>query len=349
MGILHHRMVSLAFSLSLIFLILAPLGVSFSTLMMNFPSATERKNSEKPTGTYSCLYCKKLFANHRALGGHLKTHNVEFKSAWRRNPSGSSRNSIGFIGNTSNPLSNNQPGNSCGGVGNYLIPKRSCPVKTIPVHAGKSLNTVVKSPKLNFLMSQNFFHGICSIELHFSNCLLSTAFAPLSVGLNRVYQLNNDEGQTYQDGKPLFYSGALQNSLHNLCKPSFTLSTITNPYPFSGSNQSPGLKGTAFASSSFTDPYPRSAQAESCLYKTDGFLTCEEGKRMYPVDGLGNSDVMKASKRPKTVSNLPAESEKSQHKELPLVKDLENPFCSLAISCDAEQEVPADIDLSLHL
>ncbi|KAJ4703873.1 TFIIH C1-like domain containing protein [Melia azedarach] len=303
-------MVSLAFSLSLIFLILAPLGVSFSTLMMNFPSATERKNSEKPTGTYSCLYCKKLFANHRALGGHLKTHNVEFKSAWRRNPSGSSRNSIGFIGNTSNPLSNNQPGNSCGGVGNYLIPKRSCPVKTIPVHA---------------------------------------AFAPLSVGLNRVYQLNNDEGRTYQDGKPLFYSGALQNSLHNLCKPSFTLSTITNPYPFSGSNQSPGLKGTAFASSSFTDPYPRSAQAESCLYKTDGFLTCEEGKRMYPVDGLGNSDVMKASKRPKTVSNLPAESEKSQHKELPLVKDLENPFCSLAISCDAEQEVPADIDLSLHL
>lgn len=80
-----------------------------------------------------------------------------------------------------------------------------------------------------------------------------------------------------------------------------------------------------------------------------GFLNFGEGKRIYPVGSLANTDVMKISKRAKIVSNLPEEMQKPQIKEPSLVKDMEKPVPALPISEDAEQEVPSDLDLSLHL
>lgn len=102
-----------------------------------------------------------------------------------------------------------------------------------------SLNIVVKSAMLK--MSQNLPTTFTVMNSTFQTCYLSTAFAgfgstpsagfpldvSLSLGLNGVQKLRNDEIQTCQDGKSFFYRGVLQNSQPNLSKPSFTSSAIT--------------------------------------------------------------------------------------------------------------------------
>ncbi|KAL9452185.1 hypothetical protein AB3S75_008055 [Citrus x aurantiifolia] len=88
---------------------------------------------------------------------------------------------------------------------------------------------------------------------------------------------------------------------------------------------------------------------EGCVSKMVGFLNFGQGERIYPIDSLANTDVMKRSKRAKIVSRLPVEIQKPQTKESTLVKTMEKPGPTLLISVDAEQEVPADLDLSLHL
>lgn len=115
-----------------------------------------------------------------------------------------------------------------------------------------------------------------------------------------------------------------------------------------GLNQSPGLKLTLFGSC-FINLYRCSGLVEGCVSKMVGFLNFGQGERIYPIDSLANTDVMKRSKRAKIVSRLPVEIQKPQIKESSLVKTMEKPGPTLLISVDAEQEVPADLDLSLHL
>ncbi|KAL9452186.1 hypothetical protein AB3S75_008055 [Citrus x aurantiifolia] len=94
---------------------------------------------------------------------------------------------------------------------------------------------------------------------------------------------------------------------------------------------------------------PNLSLVEGCVSKMVGFLNFGQGERIYPIDSLANTDVMKRSKRAKIVSRLPVEIQKPQTKESTLVKTMEKPGPTLLISVDAEQEVPADLDLSLHL
>lgn len=223
--------------------------------MANLPSAADGENAEKRTIAFSCIYCRKSFANHRSLGGHLRSHNVQLKSAWRRNCPGSSSTSIGSASTIADPLSSNQPGNSCEVVGNNLaFHKRSSSNLTLPMNATFAGSGSTPS---------------AGVPLDVS----------LSSGLNGVQKLCNDEIQTCQDG----------------------------------------------------------------------FLNFGGGDRIYPVDSLANTDVMKRSKRAKIVSNLTVDIQKPQIKEPSLVKAMEKPVAALQISMDAEQEVPADLDLSLHL
>ncbi|KAL9455724.1 hypothetical protein AB3S75_005029 [Citrus x aurantiifolia] len=251
--------------------------------MANLPSAADGENLEKGTSAFSCIYCRKSFANHRSLRGHLRSHNVRLKAAWRRNCPSNSCASIGSASTIVDPLSSNQPGNSCEVVGNNLaFHKRS-------------------SSNLTFSMNATFAG---------SGSTPSAGFpldVSLSLGLNGVQKLRNDEIQTCQDGKSFFYRGVLQNSQPNL------------------------------------------SLAEGCVSKMVGFLNFGQGERIYPIDSLANTDVMKRSKRAKIVSRLPVEIQKPQIKESSFVKTMEKPGPALLISVDAEQEVPADLDLSLHL
>ncbi|KAL9455723.1 hypothetical protein AB3S75_005029 [Citrus x aurantiifolia] len=234
--------------------------------MANLPSAADGENLEKGTSAFSCIYCRKSFANHRSLRGHLRSHNVRLKAAWRRNCPSNSCASIGSASTIVDPLSSNQPGNSCEVVGNNLaFHKRS-------------------SSNLTFSMNATFAG---------SGSTPSAGFpldVSLSLGLNGVQKLRNDEIQTCQDGL-----------------------------------------------------------AEGCVSKMVGFLNFGQGERIYPIDSLANTDVMKRSKRAKIVSRLPVEIQKPQIKESSFVKTMEKPGPALLISVDAEQEVPADLDLSLHL
>ncbi|GAY35159.1 hypothetical protein CUMW_014670 [Citrus unshiu] len=144
--------------------------------MANLPSTADGENLENGTSAFSCIYCRKSFANHRSLRGHLRSHNVQLKAAWRRNCPSNSCASIGSASTIVDPLSSNQPGNSCEVVGNNLaFHKRS-------------------SSNLTFSMNATFA-GFGSTP--------SAGFpldVSLSLGLNGVQKLRNDEIQTCQDG-----------------------------------------------------------------------------------------------------------------------------------------------------
>lgn len=229
-----------------------------------------------------------------------------------------------------------------------------------------SLNLVLKTQKL-ILLSLNLSSGSGNNEILFSNCLPPTAFAPsgttastgvrsdpslcldLGLSLHGVCQYGTDEGQNGGEGTSLFCGDALQKFQDNLNKPSFPAFTVANPYSGLDLNHSPGFKETISLGSFPIAPCPCLGQDEGCWYKMKNYSTFEEGKGQYSLDALGNSGMMRASKRPKTISNLPVEIEKSQNKELPLFKDTKKPFSGLGISFDAEQGGLADIDLYLHL
>ncbi|XP_044460873.1 uncharacterized protein LOC123192401 [Mangifera indica] len=163
------------------------------------------------------------------------------------------------------------------------------------------------------------------------------------LGMPTVSQVHTGGDRTHPDGLTFFFGDALQNFEHNLSKPSSSASTVAKSRLYFDLNQSPGVNETSAASSFFMDPYQCLGRDEGCHNKI------EEVKRQHSLDSLGTADLIKASKRPKFVSNLPAEIEKFQNKEPRLFKDVEKPFTGRGISIDAEQEVPAELDLSLHL
>ncbi|KAL5771955.1 hypothetical protein ACOSQ2_011879 [Xanthoceras sorbifolium] len=206
-------------------------------------------------------------------------------------------------------------------------------------------------------MSPNLLSARDCNEFHCFNHLTSTAFAPsgstaatcspsdpeLFLDSNGVCQFNTDEKRTCRDGRPLYCGDALTNSQLDFSIP------VPGPSLGLDLNKSPGLEETNTVGFSPLDPCPFSGWGEGCQSKIRSSATCEEHKALYSVDALADTNIMRASKRSKTVSHLPVKIAKSQIKEPPLFKDVENPFSKLRISFDAEQEGPADIDLSLHL
>ncbi|XP_044496910.1 uncharacterized protein LOC123219185 [Mangifera indica] len=185
-----------------------------------------------------------------------------------------------------------------------------------------------------------------------SNAAAAAPLDPsLCLGLPRVYQFSTGGDQPLGDGMPMpfFYGGGLQSFDHNLSKSSFPASTVSKAHSSLDLNQLPGFKETTAVGSFFVDPSPCLGHDESGCNKMKSFVSRVEGKRQHSLDSLGNTDLVKASKRPKIDSNLPMEIENIRNKKPLLMKKVEEPFPGLGISITAEQEVPADLDLSLHL
>ncbi|XVF87152.1 hypothetical protein PTKIN_Ptkin18bG0096300 [Pterospermum kingtungense] len=136
----------------------------------------------------------------------------------------------------------------------------------------------------------------------------------LYLGSNGVCQFNTDGFQSFRDGLPPLSGDALQN--------------------IQGDNLGP------FTSSSLDNVGQ---------YERRSFVMSEEGKRPYSADESGNADVMNAYKRTKFAPNAHVEPEKPETKELLLLIDVDDSISAPRTCSGADEEGPADVDLSLHL
>lgn len=344
---------------------------------MNFLLASDKENAEKRAGMHSCLYCKKVFNNHRALGGHLRAHQEEINARRSWNYPVRSSNSIGVTSINPNPLSMGQPEYSSGGAGNN--PSTPFSKATSPmdfskfysnesgwVSASKYSENNVGNAKPQFFMSPTLPSSTCGAEIHHSNTLSSAVFPPsgntaatsfpigpsLYLSSYGICQFNTDQLRTFRDGMPFYSSRDAFPDFqhHNLSsKLSYPAYSISDPDSGLGSNQLHGLKEPNTVSSLPLSHGQYSGQTGVGQYNKSSMSTCEGGKKRCLGEVLGNADMMNTSKRPQISPNLSAGIEKSQKKELLLFKDVEDSFSGLGISFDVKGEGEADLDLSLHL
>lgn len=306
---------------------------------MNFLLASDDENAEKHVEIRSCFYCKKVFDNQQALGGHLRAHQEKINARRSWNYPVHSSNFIDAVNTAPNPILTGQPENSSGGAGNdpsalfsratsSMDFSKFCSNESSCVNASKYFENNAGDATSQFFTSPNLSFSSGHAEVHHSNPLSSSLLIPfgstattgfpmdssLYSGLYGICQFNTDELRTFRDGTPLSSRDALPKfQHHNL-----------------SDGQCSGQNGV--------DKYNESSM-----------LTREEGKKRCLDEVLGNSDTMNSSKRPQISSNLPAETEKPKKKELLLFKDVEDSFSGLGISFDDKKEDEADLDLSLHL
>ncbi|XVF87156.1 hypothetical protein PTKIN_Ptkin18bG0096300 [Pterospermum kingtungense] len=172
----------------------------------------------------------------------------------------------------------------------------------------------------------------------------------LYLGSNGVCQFNTDGFQSFRDGLPPLSGDALQNiqgdNLGKLPNPTFS---VTNPDLGFGSYQLPAsLKSVAVCAFS-PGPFTSSSLDNVGQYERRSFVMSEEGKRPYSADESGNADVMNAYKRTKFAPNAHVEPEKPETKELLLLIDVDDSISAPRTCSGADEEGPADVDLSLHL
>ncbi|XP_062162572.1 uncharacterized protein LOC133869558 [Alnus glutinosa] len=306
---------------------------------MNFLLASDKENTEKRVEIHSCFYCKKVFNNYQALGGHLRAHQegINVRRSW--NYPVHSSNFLDVSSTAPNPILMGQPENSSGGAGNNpsslfsratssMDFSKFCSNESACVNGSNYVENNVGNATSKYIMSPNLSSSSGRAEVHHSNPLTSSLFIPSASTATTgfpmgsslysspygICQFNTDELRTFRDGTPFSSRDALPNfQHHNL-----------------SDGQCSGQNGV--------DKYNESSM-----------LTCEGGKKRCLDEVLGNSDMMNSSKRPQISSNLPAETEKPQKKELLLFKDVEDSFTVLGISFDDKTEDEADLDLSLHL
>jgi|UniRef100_A0A2N9FMT6 hypothetical protein len=345
---------------------------------MNSHLASDKENAEKHVTMLPCFYCKRVFNNHRALGGHLRVHQEEI-NAWRS--WSYPVHSGNFIDNTSTtpyPISMGQPENSSGGawsnpgtlfsrVTSAMDFSNFCSNEPSWVNACIYSENNVGNARSQFIISPNLSSGSGSAGFHPSAPLSSATFIPSASTATTgfpmgpssyfnsygVCQFNTDALRTFRDGMPFPPRDALPNFQHpNLSKLSYPAYSINDPDSSLGSDQLTGLEEPNTVGSlppghgQFSGHGQCSGQNEVAKYNKTGVLTCEGGKKRCLGEVLGNSDMMNSSKRPQISSNWPAETEKPQ-KEL-LFKDVEDSFSGFGISFD-DKEGEADLDLSLHL
>ncbi|XVF27310.1 hypothetical protein REPUB_Repub14bG0096100 [Reevesia pubescens] len=314
---------------------------------MNFPLA--REDAEKHAGSKSCFYCNKVFNNYKALGGHLRIHQ-EDKALRTLNYPGRFGNSIDITRNPHASLPNSQQNSSAGGnnptpftraLPPFDFSRMFCSNETNEASRSKFTGSNPGVAQTQNIMPPDFSHSCGSGATYHHNNLASRAFAlaganaampstpfassgsivatgfpidsSLYLGSNGVCQFNTDEFQVSQDGLPPSTGDALQN-----------------------------IQGYNLG------PPPCSSLDKVGQYDRRSLLTCEEGKRPYLADEAGEADITNASKKPKIACNAHVEAEILHKKELSLFMDDDSISASEACF-GAEEEGPADVDLSLHL
>jgi hypothetical protein len=332
---------------------------------MNFHLASNKENAEKGMEIHSCFYCKKVFNSHLALGGHLRAHQEEINARRSWNYPVHSSNFLDVSSTAPNPILMGQPENSSGGARNnpsVLFSRATssmdfskfCSNESSCVNARKYFENNVGNATSQFFMSLNLSSSNGCAEVHPLTLSLflpsassaTTGFpmdSSLYSGPYGICQFNTDELRTFRDGKPP------NCKHHNLSKLSYPVYSIKNLDFSLRSNQLPVLKEFNIVGSLPPGDGQRLGQNGVNKYNESSMLTCEGGKKRCLDEVLGNSDMMNSSKKPQTTSNLPAETEKPQEKELLLFKDVEDSFFGLGISFDDKEEDEADLDLSLHL
>ncbi|KAF2305434.1 hypothetical protein GH714_005260 [Hevea brasiliensis] len=348
---------------------------------MNSLSVTGKENAKKHVDIHSCFYCKKVFSNHQALGGHLRVHQGEIKSRKRWNSSGVSSNSIDITGTHVNPLTNLQPETSSGEARKILpffnweaspfgFYKRCYLHENSLANTSKFFGNNLANGESHLIMSPNLSSTSGSAEIHQPSCFIMTAItpfrngtpssntfaSPVAIGFpsdpsfcsgnSEVCHFNFDECRTWRDAIPFISENALQNlEYYYLSKFSYPAFSRTNTHPGLGSNQFSGFGFSAFPWA----PCQCLGQKRADQCDRRNALNCEGNKRPYMSDVPGDAPMTHTSKRLKTSSPPPVQTKKPWKKELLFFRDLELSFSGLGTSSDAEQEVQVDLDLSLHL
>lgn len=194
---------------------------------MNFHLASNKENSEKGVEIHSCFYCKKVFNNHLALGGHLRAHQEEINARRSWNYPVHSSNFLDVSSTAPNPILMGQPENSSGGARNNpsalfsrvtssMDFSKFCSNESSCINARKCFENKVGNAISQFFMSPNLSSSSGCAEVHHSNPLTSSLFLPsastattgfpmdssLYSGPYGICQFNTDELRTFRDGKP---------------------------------------------------------------------------------------------------------------------------------------------------
>ncbi|OAY29154.1 uncharacterized protein LOC110602548 [Manihot esculenta] len=340
---------------------------------------TGKKKAKKHADAHSCFYCKKVFSNHQALGGHLRVHQGEIKSKKGLNSSGFSSNSIEIMGTHLNPLTNLQPENSSEArkslpffdkeASQFSFYKSCCLHENSLVNTSKFTSNNLANGKYNLIMSPNLPTTGGSAEIYHPSCLIMAAIpsirngttssntfaSPLTIGFpsessfcsgtGEVSRFNSDEFLTWRDAMPFISENALQNlECYDLSKFPYPAFAVMNTFPGVGSNQFPGFGFGIF-------PWgPCQCLGRKIVGQCDGIdaLYCEGNKEPYMSDVPGDAPATNTSKRLKPTFSSLVQTEKPQ-KELLFFRDLEHSSSGLGVPSDAKEEVQVDLDLTLHL
>ncbi|GLT59194.1 hypothetical protein SLA2020_320280 [Shorea laevis] len=280
----------------------------------------------------TCFYCKKVFDNYQALGGHLRIHqpNELLKTG---NFPGCLSNS--YENSRMHPVSvpNRQQQFSFGLAGDHLtsftrttfpfgLPRMFCTNELNHADLSNFTGNNPRFARIPSILTQNLSYGSSANINYLSSCLSATASAPLprmafalsgtgsssdlssNLGSNAISQFNTDNNfWTCQGGLPSspleYYQG--HNSGPNLC---FSV----------GKGQGSVLTGD---------------------------------KRSFFGEGSAIGGKTNISKKQKNISGLAMESE-FRKKELPLFMDVDDTI-SASEALGAETKGQVDVDLSLHL
>ncbi|GKV36948.1 hypothetical protein SLEP1_g45030 [Rubroshorea leprosula] len=296
-------------------------------------SLPPREDVENHASTKTCFYCKKVFDNYQALGGHLRIHQLNGllkTGSFSGHLSNSSENSRMY------PVSvpNSQQQFSSGLAGDHLtsftrttfpfgLPRKFCKNELNQADMSNFTGNNPRFARIPSILSQSFSYGSIANINYLSSCVSATASASLprmafalsgtgsssdlssNLGSNAISQFNTDNNfWTCQDGLPSspleYYQG--HNSGPNLC---FSVS------------------------------------------KCQGSVLTGD-KRSFFGEGSAIGSITNVSKKQKNISGLAMESGESRKKELPLFVDADDTiYASEALS--AETKGQADVDLSLHL
>lgn len=311
-----------------------------------------------------CFYCEKVFKDSRALGGHLRSHQVaRSRKSWNV-PGRRSGISLNMIASTPNPHMTAQFKHLSGGFGNnqgaflskaspsVTFPQRFQPNNNGWVNVGQFSENRVGITQTPFSASPNFSSGGGRAENCHFNPFPSTAPAPtypvitpnhpFLLGQGNVFQFSTHQSQSFMDGGQ--FSG---NALPNFQYSNQGAYAGVIPNPLLGSNQLPARREPTDVGPFF--PYPNHLSGlggfgqdnENCILAPEG------GKRHCVGEA---PHMLSAPKRPKIDCNLMMETEEHVKKELLLVKGVEKSFSGLEISVAAKEEPETDlVDLSLHL
>lgn len=295
---------------------------------MNFLLTPDKVKEEKHVGV-QCLYCKKVFKNHQALGGHLSAHQEEINSKRSWNYPSHFSNSVSITNNSPQPFSMRHPEIFSGGpLSSEVTPpldfsKRLYSNENSWVNISRFYenNTSAMPPKCSSSSGHAEIQN--SKPLSFIPPAPSGSMIPISVPLdppfclvsNGVCQFNTDQFRSFRDGMPSFSANAMPYFQdHNCGMIPYPVNAVTDLHPDLSSKQSLCFKEPIAIGSLPPDPSESSGQGEIGRYKTQTVST-SKGRKKHCIGGARGSaaEIMNPSKRPKKNSELLMETDKPPH------------------------------------